>query len=81
MHDFVLQRNSDDSSSALDEDDVDLLLDQLPLKVQRNKDNKKWESEVDMLVEFEKDPELRMKAICALYRHQRFDKSDALRYE
>jgi hypothetical protein len=97
MHDFVLQRNSDDSSSASDEDDVDLLLDQLPLKVQRNKDNRKWESEADMLAEFEKDPELCMKAVCALYRQQTcvrnsplglsfssnqgFNKADALRYE
>lgn len=71
VHDFVLARNGDDSSSASDsEDDVDFLLDKITPKVQRNKNNQKWEFEADMLAEFEKDPELCMKAVCALYGQQ-----------
>lgn len=92
MHDFILERNSSDSSSESDTADV---LDKLAPIVKRKKDNQKWESYADMLAEFEKDPELCLKAVCALYRQQTcvrksplglpfssnqgFDKSDALR--
>ncbi|KAK9293113.1 hypothetical protein L1049_021099 [Liquidambar formosana] len=43
-------------------------------KIRRNRDQKsKWEFEADMLAAFGKDPELCMKAVCALYRQQTTD--------
>ncbi|KAJ6294941.1 hypothetical protein OIU76_022929 [Salix suchowensis] len=40
-------------------------------RLHRSKDHKfKWEFEGDMLADFGKDPELCMKAVCALYRQQ-----------
>lgn len=40
-------------------------------RIRRNSDKKsKWEFEADMLAAFGKDPELCMKAVCALYRQQ-----------
>ncbi|KAE8056045.1 hypothetical protein FH972_012844 [Carpinus fangiana] len=93
MHDFILERNSGDSSSESDAE-ANVVLDKLAPIVKRKKDNQKWEFD-DMCAEFEKDPELCLKAVCALYRQQTcvrksplglpfssnqgFDKSDALR--
>ncbi|KAI3508359.1 hypothetical protein L1887_23365 [Cichorium endivia] len=43
-------------------------------KIKRKKDLKlKWDLEGDMLADFGKDPELCMKAVCALYRQQTAD--------
>ena len=40
-------------------------------RIRRNGDKKsKWEFEADMLADFGKDPELCMRAVCALYRQQ-----------
>ncbi|XP_009357330.2 uncharacterized protein LOC103948061 [Pyrus x bretschneideri] len=56
-------------SEGSSDDDVDF--DEILSKFQRNKDQKsKWEFEADMLSAFGKDPELCMKAVCALYRQQ-----------
>lgn len=55
------------SQDVLDEDmDFGKILS----KIQRSKTNMKWEFEADMLAAFGKDPELCMKAVCALYRQQ-----------
>ncbi|KAL4651460.1 hypothetical protein ACB092_01G161400 [Castanea dentata] len=70
-HNLDLDGDSDDSSSSSDsDDDVNdyLNLDQFIPKVQRNRDNQKWEFEANMLEEFRKDEELCMEAVCALYR-------------
>ncbi|KAF8379663.1 hypothetical protein HHK36_029107 [Tetracentron sinense] len=66
---------SDDSDSEDGSDseygDTDLALDQILSTIRRNRDNRsKWEFEADMLSAFERDPELCMKAVCALYRQQ-----------
>ncbi|KAJ6760229.1 hypothetical protein OIU79_025155 [Salix purpurea] len=56
---------SDDGSD--DDTDFGMILSRL----HRSKDNKfKWEFEGDMLADFGKDPELCMRAVCALYRQQ-----------
>ncbi|XP_068316523.1 uncharacterized protein [Pyrus communis] len=74
---FIVQDDSDVSdahdastkSEGSSDDDVDF--DEILSKFQRNKDQKsKWEFEADMLSAFGKDPELCMKAVCALYRQQ-----------
>ncbi|XP_048426929.1 uncharacterized protein LOC125471085 [Pyrus x bretschneideri] len=74
---FIVQDDSDVSdahdastkSEGSSDDDVDF--DKILSKFQRNKDQKsKWEFEADMLSAFGKDPELCMKAVCALYRQQ-----------
>ncbi|KAJ6294938.1 hypothetical protein OIU76_022926 [Salix suchowensis] len=58
-------RLSDDGSD--DDTDFGMILSRL----HRSKDHKfKWEFEGDMLADFGKDPELCMKAVCALYRQQ-----------
>lgn len=56
---------SDDGSD--DDTDFGMILS----RFQRSKDHKfRWEFEGDMLSDFGKDPELCMKAVCALYRQQ-----------
>ncbi|KAB2596780.1 hypothetical protein D8674_032230 [Pyrus ussuriensis x Pyrus communis] len=74
---FIVEDDSDVSdghdastkSEGSSDDDVDF--DEILSKFQRNKDQKsKWEFEADMLSAFGKDPELCMKAVCALYRQQ-----------
>uniref|UniRef100_A0A6N2MGR1 Uncharacterized protein n=1 Tax=Salix viminalis TaxID=40686 RepID=A0A6N2MGR1_SALVM len=56
---------SDDGSD--DDTDFGMILS----RFHRSKDHKfKWEFEGDMLADFGKDPELCMKAVCALYRQQ-----------
>ena len=70
-HNLDLDGDSDDSSSSSDSDDDMnnyLNLHQFISKVQRNRDNQKWEFEANMLEEFRKDEELCMEAVCALYR-------------
>ncbi|CAN6564818.1 unnamed protein product [Malus baccata var. baccata] len=74
---FIVEDDSDVSdghdastkSEGSSDDDVDF--NEILSKFQRNKDQKsKWEFEADMLSAFGKDPELCMKAVCALYRQQ-----------
>ncbi|XP_050226249.1 uncharacterized protein LOC126676150 [Mercurialis annua] len=65
---------SESSSSSSDsDDDVDLSV-VLPIKFFQpgfaNRDHNRWESQANMLIAFERDEELCMKAVCALYRQQ-----------
>lgn len=60
--------SSSSSSSSGSESDVDLDFDITQLT--RIINDKKWESESHMFAAFEKDNELYLKAVCALYRHQ-----------
>ncbi|XP_026424506.1 uncharacterized protein LOC113320819 isoform X2 [Papaver somniferum] len=49
------------------------LMDMLAMKYRRNRNDDKevkWKSEADMLSSFEEDPELCMRAVCALHRQQ-----------
>lgn len=65
-----LQDSNKDSDSQ-DESDGDMDFGKILSKIQRSKNNKmKWNFEADMLAAFGKDPELCMKAVCALYRQQ-----------
>ncbi|XP_027338623.1 dentin sialophosphoprotein [Abrus precatorius] len=65
----VQDSNMDSNSQDVSDGDVDF--GKILSKIQRSKPNKmKWEFEADMLAEFGKDPELCMKAVCALYRQQ-----------
>ncbi|XP_026423383.1 uncharacterized protein LOC113319336 isoform X1 [Papaver somniferum] len=87
----VLSETEDSDSSTDSEGSLGALMDMLAMKYKnRNKDKEiKWEFEADMLSSFEEDPELCMKAVCALYRQQicedeisdkgLFHNSDALR--
>lgn len=60
-----------DSSSEADDSDDNVDFDEILSKLNRSKDQKlEWEFEADMLAAFGKDPELCMKAVCALYRQQ-----------
>lgn len=62
---------SDDSKDALDSN---LEFRDILNRIQRSKNHKsEWEFEADMLAAFGKDPELCMKAVCALYRQQTSD--------
>ncbi|XP_026423794.1 uncharacterized protein LOC113319966 [Papaver somniferum] len=57
-----------DSDSDEDGDTLGDPVEMLAIKNwSRNKDEMKWKSEADMLSSFEEDPELCMKAVCALY--------------
>ncbi|KAB1199469.1 hypothetical protein CJ030_MR0G023007 [Morella rubra] len=60
----------DDSSSSSDSDDSFSFLNHTSLLGPRNRNNPCFEFEEDMIAEFEKDAELCMKAVCALYRQQ-----------
>ncbi|KAA0050461.1 protein IWS1-like protein A isoform X1 [Cucumis melo var. makuwa] len=74
---FIVE-SSDDSdvgSTSQSEDSEDLSnggegYDEIMSKLGRRKKELKWEYEADMLASFGKDPELCMKAVCALYRQQ-----------
>ncbi|KAI9096766.1 hypothetical protein K1719_025945 [Acacia pycnantha] len=57
--------------NSQDESDEDLNFEDILSQIQRNKIAKrKWEFEGDMLAAIGKDPQLCMKAVCALYRQQ-----------
>ncbi|XP_039144194.1 uncharacterized protein LOC120281416 isoform X2 [Dioscorea cayenensis subsp. rotundata] len=64
--------HGDDISShdLSDECPSDLELDEVLARIRRGKNMKQWEYEADMLASFSKDPELCMKAVCAVYRQQ-----------
>ena len=61
-----------DEISGESEDTIDDNMDYKDIisRIRRNKDHTKWEFEADMLAAFGKDPDLCMKAVCALYRQQ-----------
>ncbi|KAL2316896.1 hypothetical protein Fmac_030772 [Flemingia macrophylla] len=63
-----VQDGNKDSDSQESDRDVDF--GKILSKIRRSKNNMKWEFEADMLAAFGKDPELCMKAVCALYRQQ-----------
>ncbi|KAK0597981.1 hypothetical protein LWI29_030478 [Acer saccharum] len=64
-------RDDDESSDAQDESDDNEDFGEILSRIKRSKgQNLSWEFEADMLAAFGKDPELRMKAVCALYRQQ-----------
>ncbi|XP_015934499.1 uncharacterized protein LOC107460624 isoform X1 [Arachis duranensis] len=63
----------DDDSCSDSQEETDRKVDfgMILSQIQRRKDHKsKWEYEADMLAAFGKDPELCMKAVCALYLQQ-----------
>ncbi|CAJ1972357.1 unnamed protein product [Sphenostylis stenocarpa] len=67
--------NSQDVDSKMDSDsqdasDGDMNFSKILSRIKRSINNVKWEFEADMLAAFGKDPELCMKAVCALYRQQ-----------
>ncbi|RWW57003.1 hypothetical protein BHE74_00036240 [Ensete ventricosum] len=64
---------SSENSSSKEEEGSDLDLDNVLANIRREKGTKVWEFEADMLASFSKDPELCMKAVCALYRQQTSD--------
>ncbi|XP_026423792.1 uncharacterized protein LOC113319929 isoform X2 [Papaver somniferum] len=77
----LLSDSVDAGDSLSESEEIDCLIDSkislsdpmdmLALKnLNMNNDEMKWKSEADMLSSFEKDTELCMKAICALYRQQ-----------
>ncbi|KAL9412415.1 hypothetical protein AB3S75_045945 [Citrus x aurantiifolia] len=68
--------DGDDASSGA-QDDSDMDFDEILSRLNRTKDqNSEWELEADMLSAFGKDPELCMKAVCALYRQQTSEEKD-----
>ncbi|KAL5746500.1 hypothetical protein ACOSP7_027646 [Xanthoceras sorbifolium] len=63
--------DDDESSDAQDESDDNEDFQEILSRIKRSKNQKfTWEFEADMLAAFGKDPELCMKAVCALYRQQ-----------
>ncbi|OVA06393.1 hypothetical protein BVC80_8981g31 [Macleaya cordata] len=63
--------SGDSCSDPEDPEDMGLAFDQVLAMIRRNRDKEsKWQFEADMLSSFEEDPELCMKAVCALYRQQ-----------
>lgn len=88
--------DGEQSSSSSDSDDFDFPTDSMVIKTtQANRIHKKWKSEADMVATLEKDEELRLRAVCALFgqqaavqkssnftstfQNQGFDKVDATR--
>ncbi|XP_034895256.1 uncharacterized protein [Populus alba] len=88
--------DGEQSSSSSDSDDFDFPTDSMAIKpTQANRIHKKWKSEADMVATLEKDEELRLRAVCALFgqqaavqkssnftstfQNQGFDKVDATR--
>uniref|UniRef100_A0A5B7B637 Putative sarcolemmal membrane-associated protein-like n=1 Tax=Davidia involucrata TaxID=16924 RepID=A0A5B7B637_DAVIN len=62
--------DSGDSSSSSRDACSDSYMNNLIAEYKRNRDNKTWTFELDMLSAFERDPELCMNAVCALYRQR-----------
>lgn len=88
--------DGEQSSSSSDSDDFNFPTDSTAIKpTQANRIHKKWKSEADMVATLEKDEELRLRAVCALFgqqaavqkssnftstfQNQGFDKVDATR--
>ncbi|XP_021729025.1 nucleolar protein dnt1-like [Chenopodium quinoa] len=71
VEDDVSEEGGDDSDDDGDSSDSNLNYDEIISKLRgRRKPNSKWISEADMLSDFGKNPELCMKAVCAIYRQQ-----------
>lgn len=64
------ESNSDDFSSEKHATSSDVDLDDILSNIRRERDATQWEYEADMLASLGKDPELCMKAVCAIYRQQ-----------
>nr|XP_010925775.2 uncharacterized protein LOC105048228 [Elaeis guineensis] len=64
------ESNSDDFSSEEQATSSDVDLDDILSNIRRERDVKQWEYEADLLASLGKDPELCMKAVCAIYRQQ-----------
>ncbi|XP_073260769.1 uncharacterized protein [Populus alba] len=63
--------DGEQSSSSSDSDDFDFPTDSMAIKpTQANRIHKKWKSEADMVATLEKDEELRLRAVCALFGQQ-----------
>ncbi|KAK4839433.1 hypothetical protein QYF36_021901 [Acer negundo] len=63
--------DDDESSDAQEDSDDNEDFGEILSRIKRSKGQKlSWEFEADMLAAFGKDPELCMKAVCALYRQQ-----------
>ncbi|XP_010261492.1 PREDICTED: uncharacterized protein LOC104600314 isoform X2 [Nelumbo nucifera] len=79
---FIVNSSDDserknDSSDSEDSTDGEAFY-QILSRIRRNKNNKSgWEYEADMLSSFEKDSELCLKAVCALYRQQTSEEKSA----
>ncbi|KAA8520924.1 hypothetical protein F0562_011597 [Nyssa sinensis] len=68
--------SEDSSASSGDETYTDSYIEKKIAEMRGRRDNKTWAFEMDMRSAFERDPELCMNAMCALYRQQTFtDKS------
>ncbi|KAI3838239.1 hypothetical protein MKX03_025947 [Papaver bracteatum] len=68
-----LVSDSNDGGDSLGkfEDSLGHSMDMLTLKnLNKNKDKMKWNSEADMLLSFEEDPELCLRVVCAFYRQE-----------
>lgn len=68
-------KNSDHDEASGDSENTscdDINYGEIMSKLRRKRDSHtiKWEFEADMLADFGKDPEICMKAVCALYRQQ-----------
>ncbi|XP_057477226.1 uncharacterized protein LOC130764942 [Actinidia eriantha] len=59
--------DSEDSSSSDSDSEYERMIEILR---KTNGDRKTWAFKADMISDFERDPELCMNAVCALYRHQ-----------
>lgn len=75
LNGFIIDDDTEDSdgddASSGTQDGSDVDFDEILSRLKRTKDqNLEWELEADMLSAFGKDPELCMKAVCALYRQQ-----------
>ncbi|KAF3432874.1 hypothetical protein FNV43_RR23976 [Rhamnella rubrinervis] len=76
LHGFIVSSSDvsgDDGACSESEDVSDVIMNysEILSNLGRRKDSiSKWEFEADMLAAFGKDPELCMKAVCALYRQQ-----------
>ncbi|KAI3848012.1 hypothetical protein MKX03_001124 [Papaver bracteatum] len=78
----ILGESEDSDSSSDSEHSLGALMDMLAMKYSNTKEDKeiKWKFEADMISSFEKEPELCMKAVCALYRQQISEGKGLLHY-
>lgn len=78
----TLSRNSDHGEASGDSENTsgdDINYGEIMSKLRRKRDShtSKWEFEAEMLADFGKDPEMCMKAVCALYRQQTSEEQSA----
>lgn len=74
VQDDVAEDGTDHSTEPQDSSDSNLDFREIISRLQRRKSpNSKWALEGEMLSDFGKDPELCMRAVCALYRQQTAD--------